>query len=168
MNFSDIARLKFENIDGNKIVFLREKTSRTSRQNQRPVIVTLLPEAEGVILKWGNAIQAKGNYVFPILSTGLTPHQEKAKINLTISLVNNYIGKIAEAVGIEKKVTTYTARHCYSTMLKRSGVPIEFISESLGHKDIRTTESYLDSFEDKHREEFSKRLLEFGGEKSHA
>ena len=32
-------------------------------------------------------------------------------------------------------ITTYTARHSYATVLKRSGVNISYISESLGHTD---------------------------------
>ncbi|MBO9635536.1 MAG: hypothetical protein J7578_20700 [Chitinophagaceae bacterium] len=31
--------------------------------------------------------------------------------------------------------------------MKRSGVSTEFIQESLGHTSMKTTESYLDSFE---------------------
>jgi len=46
-------------------------------------------------------------------------------------------------------------------LLKRFGAPIEFISESPGHKDIRTTENYLDSFEDDKRKEFAEKLSEF-------
>jgi len=46
-------------------------------------------------------------------------------------------------------------------VLKRSGAPIEFISESLGHNNLRTTESYLDSFEDDTKESFQRKLLDF-------
>jgi site-specific recombinase XerD len=46
-------------------------------------------------------------------------------------------------------------------VLKRSGAPIEFISESLGHKDLRTTENYLGSFEDDIKESYQKQLLNF-------
>ncbi|OYX08653.1 MAG: hypothetical protein B7Z16_18990, partial [Algoriphagus sp. 32-45-6] len=52
-------------------------------------------------------------------------------------------------------------RHSFATVLKRSGAPTEFISESLGHKDLRTTENYLDSFEDNVKESFQKQLLNF-------
>ncbi|MDA3952993.1 MAG: hypothetical protein PF485_05065 [Bacteroidales bacterium] len=37
--------------------------------------------------------------------------------------------KIAPLVGIEEIITTYTARHSFSPVLKRSGASIEFISE---------------------------------------
>jgi integrase/recombinase XerD len=38
--------------------------------------------------------------------------------------------------------------------MKRNGASLEFISESLGHSDIRTTESYLASFENDTKREW--------------
>jgi site-specific recombinase XerD len=69
--------------------------------------------------------------------------------------------KIGTILGFDTKLTTYSARHSFATVLKRSGAPIEFISESLGHKDLKTTENYLDSFEDEMKESFQKQLLNF-------
>lgn len=69
--------------------------------------------------------------------------------------------RIGEALNLELKLTTYSARHSFATVLKRSGAPIEFISESLGHKDLKTTENYLDSFEDEVKESYQKQLLNF-------
>ena len=69
--------------------------------------------------------------------------------------------RIGKGLGIDSKLTTYSARHSFATVLKRSGAPIEFISESLGHADLRTTETYLGSFEDSTRESFQKQLLNF-------
>ncbi|MCK8490426.1 tyrosine-type recombinase/integrase [Spirosoma sp. RP8] len=50
-------------------------------------------------------------------------------------MTNIYIRQIASTVGIDKDVTPDTARHSFSTVLKRSGAPIKFISESLGHQE---------------------------------
>lgn len=58
-------------------------------------------------------------------------------------------------LGIDKKVTTYVARHTFSTILKRSGASTEYIQESLGHADKKTTENYLGSFD----KEIKKNLL---------
>lgn len=68
---------------------------------------------------------------------------------------------IRAKLGIEKQITTYTARHSYATMLKRAGAPIEFISEGLTHGDLRTTEKYQDSFEDTTKRKWGKALLDF-------
>jgi site-specific recombinase XerD len=53
------------------------------------------------------------------------------------------------------------ARHSFSTVLKRSGVGIQQISEALGHSSINTTKSYLDSFEDDVKKEMAKALTNF-------
>ena len=41
------------------------------------------------------------------------------------------MGRIAEAVGLPP-VTTYSARHSFATVLKRSGTNISYISEVWG------------------------------------
>lgn len=69
--------------------------------------------------------------------------------------------EIGKDLKFSLKLTTYTARHSFATVLKRSGAPTEFISESLGHKDLKTTENYLDSFEDDMKESYQKQLLNF-------
>ncbi len=52
---------------------------------------------------------------------------------------------IGKDIGYDKPLTTYAAWHLFATVLKRSGTPMEFISESLGHNSLKTTEAYLDS-----------------------
>ncbi|MBR8840981.1 MAG: tyrosine-type recombinase/integrase, partial [Stigonema ocellatum SAG 48.90 = DSM 106950] len=92
---------------------------------------------------------------------GMTPERELAVVRQFTKTINKYMGRIAQSLGMDKDVTTYTARHSFSTVLKRSGAPIEFISESLGHQDIRTTESYLDSFEDDVKLQYANALTAF-------
>jgi site-specific recombinase XerD len=69
--------------------------------------------------------------------------------------------KIRKKVGIEKSVTTYVARHTFSTVMKRSGASTEFIQEAHGHTNIKTTENYLNSFEKEVKREFASRLVAF-------
>lgn len=60
-----------------------------------------------------------------------------------------------------KKITTIYGRHSYSTVMKRSGASTEFIQEALGHADKKTTENYLDSFENEVKKEFAAMLMAF-------
>ncbi len=76
-------------------------------------------------------------------------------------MVNRYIGKIVKEVAINKHVTTYSARHSFATVLKRKGISTEVISESLGHKSVKTTASYLDSFDDDTKKEIGKLRVDF-------
>ena len=57
------------------------------------------------------------------------------------------------------ELNIHVARHTYATVLKRSGVNIAIISESLGQSDISTTQIYLDSFENSQIDEAMKHLL---------
>nr|WKN35060.1 site-specific integrase [Tunicatimonas sp. TK19036] len=161
INMKDIARLKYQNVDNEKITFIRAKTERTSKKNLKPVVAILTLEAKGIIERWGNKPTNPNTYVFDILINGLTPEKELARVKQATKTINKYIKRIAKAIGIEKEVSTYTARHSFSTVLKRSGVPIEFISESLGHHDIRTTEHYLDSFEHDVKKQYASALTNF-------
>ena len=62
-----------------------------------------------------------------------------------------------EYIGVEP-MTSWLPRHSFATVLKRSGVNVTFISDALGHTNIKTTENYLDSFEDEQKKEIAKKL----------
>ena len=85
--------------------------------------------------------------------------QRKNRIHKVIGKVNPCLAEIGKMAGLETHLTTYTARHTFATVLKRSGVNIAIISESMGHSDIATTQIYLDSFENSQIDEAMKNLL---------
>lgn len=161
INIKDVARLKYSNVEKDKIIFIRAKTERTSIKSLKPIVAMLTPEAKEILQRWGKAPAHPDKYVFGILSEGVTAERERALVQQATKTINKYVKRIATAVGIEKDITTYTARHSFSTILKRSGAPIEFISESLGHHDLKTTEHYLDSFEDDVKKHYSGLLTNF-------
>lgn len=56
---------------------------------------------------------------------------------------NAYLKEIAVIAGINKNLTTHTARHTFATtVLLENDCPIESASEMLGHASIRTTQIY--------------------------
>lgn len=160
-NVKDICLLKYKNISDGKITFMRGKTKRTKRAVQSPVVAILTDEIKLIIEKWGNINKEQDDYVFPILNTGLDASKIAATIDQTTKNINKYIDRVAKAVGISKKVTTYVARHSFATVLLHSGASTEFISDSFAHADLKTTKNYLDSFEDDAKIENAKKLLAF-------
>jgi site-specific recombinase XerD len=91
----------------------------------------------------------------------MSPLQKFEHTKSFVRFINDWMKVILNKIGIDKKCTTYVARHTFSTVLKRSGASTEFIQEALGHCDIKTTENYLDSFEKETKKEFSSRLSAF-------
>ena len=49
-------------------------------------------------------------------------------------------------------------------VLRNAGAPDEFIGDSFGHGDLRTTKNYLGSFVDKKKKEFAAKLTDFGND----
>ncbi len=143
INVKDIAHLKYSNIDGDIIRFVRAKTQRENKGNQRTISVVITKEVGKIIDSWGNKPGTKEKYIFPILEAGLTPEQIYGRIQQATKFINKYVNDITEALELGTKVTTYTARHSFATVLKRTGATLEYISESLGHSNIATTENYL-------------------------
>ena len=158
-NFKDILQLKYGNIQNNEISFLREKTIRTSRE-KKEVIAFITPEMWDIIKRRGNTDTDKENYIFPYLNCINDHVKRRNMIKDVIKRTNKNMKQLGAILGIAN-LTTYVARHSYATVLKRSGANIAFISESLGHSDIKTTENYLASFESDERKKNAQLLTQW-------
>ncbi|MEI6950677.1 site-specific integrase [Paraflavisolibacter sp. H34] len=161
INMKDVALLQYKNVRGDYLVIDRAKTIRSTRANPKPIQIFINEEMRHTMTKWGNPPISPDTYVFPILEPGLTATRQRDLIQQFIQVVNTWMQRIAQNLGLDKRITTYTARHSFSTVMKRSGASIEFISEALGHSDVKTTESYLDSFEDETKKQFASSLTAF-------
>ena len=74
--------------------------------------------------------------------------------------VNTYLKVICDLAGIEKNVTFHTARHTFATTITlNKDVPIEIVSEMLGHKNIATTRIYA-KITNQHMSRHARRLNE--------
>ncbi|PSL44965.1 site-specific recombinase XerD [Chitinophaga niastensis] len=104
------------------IVKNREKT--WCREN-----VPLLPIVKEILQKYKNHPYCVANNV-------LLPINSNQRFN-------GYLKEIADICGINKNLTTHTARHTFATTVTlANGVPLETVSAMLGHKSIRTTQIY--------------------------
>ena len=148
MNFKDVAMLRVSNIQGENIKFYRSKTRKISKSELKEISIYLLPRMKDIIHRWGNSNSTDKDYIFPVLVDGMTDREQHDTIAQFIKTTNKYLKRVTDALEWDIKVTTYFARHSYATRLKRAGVSITYISESLGHGNITTTENYLSSFTD--------------------
>jgi len=145
MNVKDFCLLKWSNIQGEMLTYVREKTKRKNEVSH--IKVSLKPETLHIIKKWGRP-SIKDAYIFPHIKVGMTSEQQHKIIKQLTKTINKYMKQIAKELSIDKAITTYYARHSFATVLKRSGATTEMISELLGHSSVLVTKNYLDSFED--------------------
>ena len=141
INFKDIALLTYGDIDNGRIYYARRKTGKMMN-------CCLTEQAQEIIDKY-HTDQVEEDYLFPILNRQIhtTEKQILERVKKTLKHVNKRLHELSEEIGLHTPLTTYVARHTYATVLKRSGVSVALISESLGHSDLSTTQIYLDSFE---------------------
>ena len=159
MNFTDIAFLKNENIYDGRINYIRRKTKRTAK-SVKLLSIKITPPVAEIIQNLRNPTSIKpGDFVFPILDGSMDAIRQKAAINQFVKITNKWLKKIADKLEINFKLTSYVARHSYATVLKRSGVATNIISESLGHYSEKTTQVYLDGFEKQVIDEANQHLL---------
>ncbi len=160
INITDIAYLTNKDYSGDFITILRRKTINSTRSNPKIIRIPVLPQAKELINRY-RKLGSPNDYVFPILKKGMTPEQEKATIQQFTKVINKWTKRIAEDLKIDKPVTTYTARHSFATTLKRSGISTQIISELLGHTTEKTTQNYLDGFEDEQTLEAVNNLVSY-------
>ena len=57
--------------------------------------------------------------------------------------VRNFLKRMAEKAGIEKRVHPHGLRHSHAAQLAQEGVPMNVIQAQLGHSNLATTSRYL-------------------------
>jgi len=160
INFNDIARLKFNNIQGEFIHFVRAKT-KNKQKIEREINIFLLPQMNEIITRYCNDRKNNSDYIFPIIDNTMNPLQQYKTIAQYIKTTNKYLKRISSTLNFDFPLTTYFARHSWATKMRNSGVSISYISEGLGHSKIATTENYLSKFPEKEAKEYANKLMEF-------
>lgn len=159
INYRDMLFLQYSNIINGEICFIRAKTARNTKHS-KIIHAVITPEMQSIIDKWGNSNTSPDNYIFPFAKGTEGPFEKVKLIREVITECNQVLKKIAYETEIPR-ITTYAARHSFATVLKRSGVNIAYISESLGHSNLSITENYLASFEADERRKNSELLTKF-------
>lgn len=162
MNLADVCDLRWGDLDtqNNKLHFVRKKTARSKKGNQSKVVAKLFSESWAIIERQANHSDKRpASYLFPFFDASMSAERQKAVIHQVIKMTNKYMKRIGEKLGIEGDLNTYAARHSFATILLQSDAPVAFISQALGHTNLKTTQSYLGSFDDEKTKGYLDALL---------
>ena len=158
INVADFVKLRYRDIVNGEICFVRQKTERTTK-TRKEIRVVVTERMQAIINRWGNPSRPD-SFIFPILDGQEDAMRRKCKTMYFTRAINKRMKEVGEQLGIGN-ISTYTARHSFATVLKRAGANIAYISESLGHQDLKTTENYLASFEREERQKNAELLTKF-------
>ena len=135
-------------------------------KTKTPMSVEVLDSAQEMLEQLRNRQSPRPgcpDYLFGILQGDKKRKDEKAyrEYQSALRRFNYCLKSLAKRLRLNFPVTSYTLRHSWATTAKYRGVPIEMISESLGHKSIKTTQIYLKGFELKERTEVNRMNLSY-------
>ncbi len=143
MRISDVLFLRGQDIepegDGYRLSYTMLKTGQVAYP------MMLSPTAIRILRQYGWLNKAPDAYIFPEIPAGVSPSSEagfKARKRVTAKI--NKLLKIAgQKAGIATPITTHMARHSWTYHLDRNNVPVQRISDTLSHGDIKTTQAYV-------------------------
>lgn len=125
--FADAKDLKKEHlsIDKDGYWWIHKKRKKTNQMST----ILMIDGALRIIEKYKNhpAVLEKG-ILLPV------PTNQK---------MNSYLKEIADFCGIDKPISTHSARHTFATTVALSNnIPIEVVSKAIGHSNIKMTQRY--------------------------
>ena len=124
LRYKDLKALRWDNIKKTKIDSETvEYIEIVMHKTKKIVTIPLLEKAK----KYLPEAEIKLGRIFNVYTNQVT---------------NRILKEIALAAGIHKVLTSHIARHTFATMAIEAGVPIETVSDLLGHTQIKTTQIY--------------------------
>jgi len=136
MPFVDMAYLKKSYIKGDYLIYNRHKTGVRMQ-------VRLEPEAKKIIAKYAEQT-VSSKYVFPIIGQA-QGEQAYQRYRSSLASNNRFLKSFQDKVSLD--LTYYVSRHSWASNARSLDIPVDVISESLGHSNERTTEIYLSTLD---------------------
>ena len=130
ISFIDMANLRKRNVKNGYIIYARSKT-------QQILTVKIEPCMQEIISRYER--QTVEDYLLPVYTSDNRNHSSQLRNH------NRRLNRISVMLGLDKLLSSYVSRHTWATMALRKGIPVEVISESMGHESETTTRIYLAS-----------------------
>lgn len=135
MSFIDAAFLKKTDVQNEILTYRRHKTGQMLHIKVIKQIRTLID-----LYSDKNSL-----YLLPVITH--PGDNERKQYETALRRINNALKIISNMTKLPTPLTTYVSRHTWATVAKFKNVPINVISDALGHDSIATTQIYLASID---------------------
>lgn len=150
ISYVDMAQLSHENIfeheDGKYIIYKRQKIKNQKMAKLMSIKIT--PELSTLLDWFKNNTILISDYLTPCISRDYSGEQLYNHITTRYHRYNSCLKNLAKDLNIKFNLTSYVSRHSIAMKMRKNNIPIEIISQVLGHNNTKTTNVYLDSFGD--------------------
>jgi integrase len=141
-NFADVLRVRWDQIQGDYIIFTRKKTETTRKNNKKDIVVPITPKLQKLIIKLGDR---ESPFILGLLKEGYEEATFENKNHKIKQQINRNLSIIAQKLNLSVPLNLSKARDCYATTLMRNGESRDNIGQMLGHSNSIVTEHYLRS-----------------------
>lgn len=150
MSFRDMGLLKKANIvklnKGKYIVYKRTKTRNI--KNTKAISIRMTSDIVNIINALCENSLAIDDYLLPLISLRKDNETDHYKhLSNRRKTIGGWMKDLSEEFNFDFNLTTYVSRHTMAMQLQDNEIPESVISQILGHKDLRTTKTYLDSLD---------------------
>lgn len=135
MSFIDMAFLRKSDLRNGHVTYRRHKTGQQ-------LSIAWISEMETIISHYPTPATP---YLLPIITCNCT--DERIFYQRVSTRVNRGLKQIANILGISVPLTLYVARHSWASAARAKGIPLNVISEGMGHDSETTTQIYLSSLD---------------------
>lgn len=156
MPFVDLAHLHRSDLDstGSILSCHRQKTGT-------PLEITISPSTAKLIEQMRSGDADASPYLLNILSGKSGSKETYEEYQQKLRTLNAHLKLLAHIQGVRARVSSYTARHTWATLAKHCRIPEGLICDALGHTSVKTTETYLKSFENKELGKANRKIISF-------
>lgn len=135
MSFIDAAFLKKTDIQNGILSYRRHKTGQLLH-------IRIIKQIDELLGRYSADGQP---YLLPIIT--VPGKDERKQYESALHHINKSLKAIAEMIRLPVALTTYVTRHTWATIAKSKNVPVNVISDALGHDSVATTQIYLASID---------------------
>lgn len=151
MSFVDMAYLRKTDIRNGVLSYRRRKTGQRLHVRWENCM-------QEIVDRYGCRMSPDSGYLLPIIRK--IGNDDRKQYKNSLFKVNRKLKEIGRQVGMSHPLTMYVARHSWASIARSRNIPLQVISEGLGHDSDKTTYIYLASIEASEVDDANRRIID--------